>query len=314
MTEYAIRVENLTQVYPGKPPVVANDDLSFEVPRGEIFGLLGPNGAGKTTLILQLIGLLKPTDGQIWLEGIDVIRNPAQVRHRIGFLPQTGLPMRNVEVERALYFTGRLRGQTHHDAKQQTNQLLDTLISTDYAKRYVSELSGGMLRLVNFAMSLMGQPDILVLDEPTNELDPQHRRKVWNMITRLNREQGVTCILVTHNLLEAERVVQRVAIMRQARFVALGTPGEMKLGASGNVRIEFQLKSGEPLAHDLEARLGSCGQLATVRPGSYTLILPPADVGHTTDIIINQISLSNLEDFRVAPPSLEDIYLELEPS
>src|SRR5262245_31451161 len=124
----AIQVEHLTRLYSAKGQVIrANDDLSFEVRRGEIFGLLGPNGAGKTTLISQLLGLLAPTSGIIWVEDIDVVRNPEAIKQMSGFLPQTGLPMRFVEVERALRYTGRLRGQSEADAKQQSQSLMKEL-------------------------------------------------------------------------------------------------------------------------------------------------------------------------------------------
>src|SRR5215510_12792332 len=228
----AIRVEHLTRVFSAKGQTIhANDDMSFEVKRGEIFGLLGPNGAGKTTLISQLLGLLAPTSGSIWLEGVDVIRNPEFVRQISGFLPQTGLPMRYVEVERALRYTGRLRGQSEADARLQAAALMEELGLAEFAQRYVNKLSGGMLRLTNFAMALMGRPRLLVLDEPTNELDPHKRQIIWMMIGRLNREQGTTCVLVTHNVLEAEKVIQRVAVMHGGRIIALGTPGEVKMRA-----------------------------------------------------------------------------------
>ncbi|MBZ0304000.1 MAG: ABC transporter ATP-binding protein, partial [Anaerolineae bacterium] len=166
MESLAIRVHELTYIYPGKNPVIANEDVSFEIPTGEIFGLLGPNGAGKTTLVMQLLGLLKPTSGSIWMDGIDVVKAPDQASRNTGFLPQKGIPMRYVEVERALYFTGRLRGQSHRDAQLQVQDLLDEFDLKPYARRHVNDLSGGMLRLVNFAMALMGYPRVLILDEP----------------------------------------------------------------------------------------------------------------------------------------------------
>lgn len=316
MSPVSISIEHLTRVFPGrgrdKRPVIANDDLSFEIRRGEIFGLLGPNGAGKTTLVSQLLGLLAPTSGSIWMEGIDVVRHPEKVKQLIGFLPQTGLPMRFVEVERALFYTGRLRGQPEADARLQTRQLLEELGMSDYAQRYVNKLSGGMLRLTNFAMSLMGRPQVLVLDEPTNELDPHKRRLIWEMIARLNREQGVTCILVTHNVLEAEKVIQRVAVMQKGGIVALGTPGELKLRSGGKVRLEFQLKEAEELAIENRSRLTMLGELEEPRPGQYRLYLPPASVAAATDAVVNLIGLNRLDDFRLAPPSLEDVYLELD--
>lgn len=312
MPEIAVKVDQLTYVYPGRNAVIANDHLSFEIPRGEIFGLLGPNGAGKTTLVLQLLGLLRPTSGSIWLEGVDVVRSPEQASQRTGFLPQTGIPMRYVEVERALYFTGRLRGQTHHDARKQAADLLIRFEMDSYARRFVNDLSGGMLRLVNFAMALMGHPPVLILDEPTNELDPVRRRQVWDTISELNHRQGLTCILVTHNLLEAEQVVQRVAIMRAGRIVALDTPVAMKLSTTGKVRLEFQLKASMGIGDDLYHMLNQMGAVEFMRPGFYTVMLSPDDVGTAAELVISQIGLQELEDFRVSPPSLEDAYLTIE--
>src|SRR5262245_5488350 len=223
--DIAIRVDHLTRTFPGKSrksgQIIANDDLTFTVRRGEIFGLLGPNGAGKTTLISQLLGLLRPTAGEIWVEGINVVQQPDVVKQHIGFLPQTGLAMRGVEVERALRYTGRLRGQTEADARAQSQELLHELDLRPYADRLVQKLSGGLMRLTHFAMALMGRPQVLVLDEPTNELDPQKRRLVWDVLARLNRNQGTTCVLVTHNVLEAEKVLQRVAVLRHGRMIAL---------------------------------------------------------------------------------------------
>jgi ABC-type multidrug transport system ATPase subunit len=308
----SIRVEHLTRIYAGKTPLVANDDLSFEVKRGELFGLLGPNGAGKTTLVHQLLGLTPPTSGAIWLEGIDVVKHPEQVKRITGFLPQTGLPMRYVEVERALHYTGRLRGQTESDAKAQTRKLIDELGIGEFSHRYVHKLSGGMLRLTNFAMALMGSPQVVILDEPTNELDPQKRRLVWDMISRLNAEQGVTCVLVTHNVLEAERVIQRVAVMKRAKIVAFGTPGELKLYSGGKVRLEFRLKEGETLNHAEVDCFSQLGMLDTVRSGDYSVQLPADQVAAATDMLMTHIGMSRLDDFKLSPPSLEDVYLEFE--
>lgn len=310
----SICVHQLTCTYPGrgrdKRPVVANSNLSFEVRRGEIFGLLGANGAGKTTLVYQLMGLMQPDSGQIHLEGIDVVKTPEQVKRIVGFLPQTGLPMRYVEVERALHFTGRLRGQTDADARQQARQIITDLGIGDYSHRFVNKLSGGMLRLVNFAMALMGWPQVLILDEPTNELDPHKRRVVWDMIAHLNRERGVTCILVTHNVLEAERVIQRVAVMRAGRIVAQGTPGELKLYTGGKVRLEFRLKDGETLQASELRDMSALGTVETIRADEYSIQLLPETVSAATDTLMNRIGLSRLDDFRLAPPTLEEVYLE----
>lgn len=314
----SIRVEQLTRTFRGRGsgsyPVIANADLSLEVGQGEIFGLLGPNGAGKTTLVSQLMGLLQPTSGRIWLEGIDVVKQPEQVKRLVGFLPQSGLPMRFVEVKQALRFTGRLRGQTEIEARTQAHRLIEEFGMGEYANCYVNKLSGGMLRLTNFAMALMGWPKVLILDEPTNELDPHKRRILWDFLARLNREAGTTCMLVTHNLLEAEKVIGRVAVMQQGKMIALGTPGELKRRLGGKVRLEFQIDEGETLWPLDLSILASLGKLEQPRPHQYRLYLPPEKVADATTLVMSEFGLSRLADFRLVPPSLEEVYLELDDS
>lgn len=311
----SITVENLTRTFQGegrdKRQIVANDALSFEVRRGEVFGLLGPNGAGKTTLVSQLLGLLQPSSGRILVEGIDVTRRPQLVKELVGFLPQTRLGLRFVEAEQALVYVGRLRGQTEADARKQARELIEELGLTECARQYVYQLSGGQTRIVNFAMALMGWPPVLLLDEPTNELDPHKRRLVWDVIARLNREHGTTCILVTHNVLEAEKVIRRVAVMQSGRIIALGTPGELKARLGARVRLELQLRDGEGLAPENHLKLSAMGDLEQPHPGRYRLYLPSLQVALATDLVVNQLGLARLDDFRLAPPSLEDVYLEL---
>jgi ABC-2 type transport system permease protein len=311
----SIRVENLTRIFFSKGhkknQIIANDNLSFDVLRGEIFGLLGPNGAGKTTLISQIMGLVIPTTGQITLESFDVIREPDKVKKLVGFLPQTPTAMRLVEVENALYYTGRLRGQPESDARQQVRQLIDELGMQSYARQYTHKLSGGMLRLANFAMALMGRPRVLILDEPTNELDPHNRRLIWDFLAQLNKEQKTTCILVTHNVLEAERVIHRVAVMRQGHIAAIGTPGELKQRAQGQVRLEFHTRDGSGLDDQIFRHLQTMGKMEQPRPEYYRLYLPQERVVLATEFVTNTLGFSQIDDFRLAPPSLEDIYLNL---
>jgi len=161
-------------------------------------------------------------------------------------------------------------------------------------------------------MALMGEPLLLVLDEPTNELDPQHRRVLWEMLDDLNTRRGVTCILVTHNVHEAERVIHRVAVMHKGKFAALGTPGEIKSKLGGAVRLEFRLKDAEQVVTaDAFPELGT---VERVHAGEYRLYLPPDRIGAGVDRVLNQIGFDRFDDFRIAPPSLEDAYLALEKS
>ncbi|MDY7225122.1 ABC transporter ATP-binding protein/permease [Hyalangium rubrum] len=311
----AVVVRELVKRYPARgarqEPVVANDRLSFDIRRGEIFGLLGPNGAGKTTLVMQLMGLLPPTSGHLQLEHVDVVRDPQAAKELIGFLPQGGLALNYVEVERALHYTGRLRGQGEQDAILQAKQLIEELGLGDYRNQFVNLLSGGMARLVGFGMALMGRPRLLVLDEPTNELDPHRRRLVWDYIQRLNREQGVTCLLVTHNVLEAEQVIQRLAVMDKGRIIALGTPEEIKHQAGGRLRLELQLKEDARLTAEEQERLAAYGALSEVRPQHYRLQLAPERSGPTSAAVLQELG-ERVESLRLARPSLEEVYLELD--
>ncbi|GHH42747.1 ABC transporter ATP-binding protein/permease [Lentzea cavernae] len=309
----AITVRNLTRSFRTNQLVLANDDLTFSVARGEVFGVLGANGAGKTTLVSQLLGLVRPTSGSITVEGVDVVADPDGVKRITGFLPQTELAMRELEVRRALHYTGRLRGQGETDAQRQTDELLDELGLGPVSGRYVNQLSGGMMRLVNFGMALMGRPKLLVLDEPTNELDPHNRRLVWDVLARRSAAEGATVVLVTHNVLEAESVVDRVAVMRQGRIVTLGSPGELKHRLGDTVRMDLQVRDGGELGAADLALLGATGTVVPgTRDGRYLVHCAPARMPELVTVVTEGMATMGIEDFRLSRPSLEDVYLSLD--
>jgi ABC-type multidrug transport system ATPase subunit len=304
----AIDVRNLTKRY--KDGTLANDELSLRIHRGEIFGLLGPNGAGKTTLVLQLLGLLAPTSGTIVVEGIDVVGHPERVKELAGYMPQTRVAMRNVEVERALYITGRLRGQSDKAASVQVAGFVERLDLGEHRRQYLDRLSGGLMRVAAFAMAMMGKPRLIVLDEPTNELDPIRRRIVWDVIRDLSRSGDVTCLLVTHNVLEAERAVDRVAMIDRGKVAALGTPGELKVRLGDDIRLEVVLRSDSDNSECAAARLAQLGRSITLRPGHHAIFVRRETVGRAVDILLTELA-DDVDDFRLAPPSLEDVYIDL---
>ena len=309
----AIDIRDLTKRYKGKGNVLANEKLSLTINQGEVFGLLGPNGAGKTTLVLQMLGLLAPTSGSITVEGVDVVAHPRAVSRFSGYMPQTRIAMRNLEVERALTVTGRLRGQSEPTARAQTNALIERLELGEHRAKYMDRLSGGLMRVAAFGMALMGDPRLIVLDEPTNELDPLRRRMVWEIIRDLKRERPVTCVLVTHNVLEAERVVDRVAMIDGGRVVAVGTPGALKAQLGDEVRLEVVLKpevAQNGHRADIEQSLERLGRLVMLRPGYYAVFVRRDGVGGAVDTMMANLE-GALDDFRLAPPSLEDVYIHL---
>ncbi len=328
--KHCIEVNNLTKIYEvsggrgkSRQPVIANDDISFEIKHGEVFGLLGPNGAGKTTLVNQILGLTTPTDGSIIINGIDIVKQPAFVKSIASYLPQRGIAFEYIEVYKALLFAGQLKGLSKTQAKSQAEQLINNLDLVEVAQTFFNKLSGGMRRVVGLALALMGQPEILVLDEPTNELDPVRRRRVWDLIRTINRERGITCILVTHNVAEAETVLQRVAIIDHGRILALGTPGELKQQISSEAFLDLTLKDSTDnaksttVAEEVKSKLEqviqfepeSVFRIEVEGPTNLKIYLPFERSGEMINLIINEIGPSFIDDFKLAHTSLEDVYL-----
>jgi len=217
--EPAIRIESLTKVYASKgmEPKLALDGVSFDVPRGQIFGLLGPNGAGKSTLINILAGLVMKTGGKAVIWGFDIDEHPRNAKRSIGVVPQEIIfdpfftPRETLEIQAGLY--GIPAGQRHSDA------LLAAMHLSDKANAYSRTLSGGMKRRLLVAKAMVHSPPILVLDEPTAGVDVELRRQLWDYVRSLN-EQGVTVVLTTHYLEEAEQLCDRIAIINHGKVIA----------------------------------------------------------------------------------------------
>jgi ABC-type multidrug transport system ATPase subunit len=304
----SIEIANLSRIYRqrGQADVLANDSVSLTVERGEVFGLLGHNGAGKSTLLLQVMGLLLPSSGQLWVEGIDVQKYPQKVKEIVGYLPQSQTALRYVELRHALQFSGRLKGLSDNDAKKQATYLMECLGLAEQSRQFVNQLSGGLLRMTNFAMALMGNPRLLILDEPTNDLDPQRRRQMWEMLSQVNRDRGLTVLLVTHNLAEAERVMQRAAVMQQGKIIAQGTVGAIKQQFSQEILLEIWLKNLLELPEILQRNLG--GKIEQVRAGQYRIYLPQEAAEAAIHLLLQELGFDAMEDFRIAPLSLEEAY------
>ena len=206
---------------------LANDHISLTLEPGEVYGLLGPNGAGKTTLVRQLLGLLRPTSGSITVEGVDVVADPGYARRRIGFLPQSQLDLQSLHVDELIRYAARLRGMTGLEADRRTEDVIARLDLEQYRRTSLHSASGGVRRLAGFAATIVGGTRLLVLDEPTNDVDPLRRQLLWTTIAEERRE-GTTVLLVTHNLAEAERVIDRLAIIDSGRILREGTPASLR--------------------------------------------------------------------------------------
>jgi ABC-2 type transport system ATP-binding protein len=241
MGEWAIRVADLRKQYPGRDgPVDAVNGLDLEVKAGECFGLLGPNGAGKTTTVEILEGLNKPTSGDVEVLGRRWETQASEIRERIGVtLQETRFPDKSTLRELISLFRGFYRDGLEPD------EVLERVSLDGKANTYVEQLSGGQQQRLAVAVALVGDPELLFLDEPTTGLDPQSRRQLWDVIIGL-RARGRTTVLTTHYMDEAERLCDRVAIVDQGRVIALGSPADLIARLGGEHIVEFALLGNEP--------------------------------------------------------------------
>ncbi len=241
MGEWAIRVADLRKQYPGRDgPIDAVNGLDLEVRVGECFGLLGPNGAGKTTTVEILEGLNKPTSGDVEVLGRRWESQATEIRERIGVtLQETRFPEKSTLLELVGLFRGFYREGLEPE------DVLGRVSLDGKANSYVEQLSGGQQQRLAVAVALVGDPELLFLDEPTTGLDPQSRRQLWDVILDL-RNRGRTTVLTTHYMDEAERLCDRVAIVDQGKVIALGSPADLIARLGGEHVVEFAVGGGEP--------------------------------------------------------------------
>ena len=294
-----LAVEHVTKTYRGD--VLANDDISLDVCAGEVFGLLGPNGAGKTTLVNQVLSLLVPDSGRITVDGVDVVRRPDEARRLCSFQPQAAAPVEGLSARQAVQIVGSIRGGRTATVRTRTDELLEALDLSEIADRPV-RMSGGMARLTGFCMAAVVPGRVVVLDEPTNDVDPLRRRALWQQIRRL-ADDGAAVLLVTHNVLEAERCVDRLAIVAGGRVRAIGAPGRLKAELGAPLRLECTLDPDAPAP-----QLPAAASL-TARTGRRLLAhVQLADVGDAVSWAQRAQDEGAITEFSVAAASLEDVY------
>ncbi|GAA5065611.1 ABC transporter ATP-binding protein [Streptomyces similanensis] len=310
-------VRGLTKTYPaargrrgapGTPEVRASDDVALDVRRGEIFGLLGPNGAGKSTLVRQLTGLMRPDRGAVEILGHDIVAHPERAARLLAYLGQESGALDELTVSLAAETTGRLRGLPAARARAERDAVLEELGLTALAGRALKKLSGGQRRLACFAAALVGERPLLVLDEPTTGMDPVARRAVWGAVDRRRAERGTTVLLVTHNVIEAETVLDRVAVLDGGRVIACDTPAGLKERVSGEVRVELVWRERAPLEVPEVAALR---ERAVESGRRWTLRLAPEEARAAVATVTGGAAFTALDDFTLATPSLEDVYLAL---
>lgn len=274
---------------------------------GEILGLLGPNGAGKSTLVKQMVAHLRPTSGSISLYGKDVPSHATMVARLVGYYSQEPHAMSALTVEEAILFTGRLRGLSLAEARQQTEHWLERLDLTGVAQKQLKRISGGQRRMVGLATTIIGNPPVFIFDEPTNELDPTNRKLVWDVIREQNRDLGATVVLVTHNVFEAERVVDRIGVVQKGKLVALDTVGQLKKRVDQRLKIEFSIRIGQRA--QAEALLRQWGPVEAIGENRLRMLAKPDESSRYLQQISVHMDELACEEYRVIPPSLEDVYL-----
>lgn len=295
-----VRFEDVTKTY--RDGTVANDGISFEVREGEVFGLLGPNGAGKTTLVNQLLGLTIPTSGQVSVGAVDVIKDPAGARRHCSVQPQTQVPIEGLTPREFIEFVGRLRGAPRAVARERTRSLLAAVDIEAWADRPSSTLSGGVLRLAAFCAAAVTPMAAVILDEPTNDVDPLRRRMLWEQVRTL-ADHGSAVLLVTHNVIEAERALDRVALLEQGRILACGTPAELKGHVAGSLRLELRFSDTPPTLPVFARAIASASTHMLCE-------IPAARAAEATAWASALTDQGHLEEFSLGPATLEDAYAD----
>lgn len=296
-----IQLDGLTHDYGTR---TALDHLSFSVAPAEIFGLLGPNGSGKTTLFRILSTLMVPSGGTAKIQGFDVARQPNRVRQQTGIVFQARSLDIKLTIEENLRHQGHLYGLSGRLLKSRIQEVLARVGLTDRAKDLVETLSGGMQRRVELAKGLIHSPAVLLLDEPSTGLDPGARRDLWQYLRMLREEEGVSILVTTHLMEEAEHC-DRLAILNEGKLVAYGTPLELKSQIGGDVVI-LETRSEEAAA-SLAQRLAGRFQIAPTLMGSAVRM--EREQGHrfVTDVV--EAFPGEIEGVSVAKPSLEDVFI-----
>ncbi len=306
MTTAVLQVDDLVKDY--RSGVRANDGISLEVEAGEVFGMLGHNGAGKTTLLNQVVGIAKPTSGSIRIQGKDAVADPSMARRICSMQPQAQAPLSGVTPSESIELMARIRGASRDRAKQRTAELIDALDIGVWARTKGERLSGGVQRLTAFAMAVAEPGRLVMLDEPTNDVDPVRRRMLWEQVRAL-ASVGCAVVLVTHNVIEAERAVDQLVILDEGRVVAHGTPSQLRGDHAGQLRMEVVAVRPED-ARAIADR--ASGIQAPVVAGRRIMV--PIHVDAAAEALTwaqGEQRAGTIDEFSFNPVSLEDIYIRL---
>ena len=313
---YDIRVNNLVKAYENNS-VPAVRGISFEVKEGEFFGFLGPNGAGKSTTIKILTTLMPKSSGSVSIAGLDLDNEPQKIRRVIGVQSQETALDLDLTGHENLMLQGHLQHMSDQTLEKRVNELLSLVTLEDVADRRAAFYSGGMKKRLDLATSLIHNPKILFLDEPTTGLDPQSRAAIWSYLKRLNKEDGITIFLTTQYMEEADRLCDRLSIIDHGQIVAQGTPEEMKREISADA-VSLTIANGGDVADSGHA-IATAKQVLS-RIGGITEIIDSDNgltvYGKNGAFMVPEIirALDNAEvrisSINISSPTLDDVFLK----
>lgn len=305
--EWAVEAHGLVKVFGANRAV---DGVELKVRTGTIYGVLGPNGAGKTTAIRMLATLLRPDAGSARIFGYDVVKESQIVRQLIGVTGQYASVDESLSATENLVIFSRLLGLDRAEAKRKSAELLEEFALTEAAKRPLKSFSGGMRRRLDLAASLIAQPPLIFLDEPTTGLDPRTRAQMWDTIRRLVKT-GSTVLLTTQYLDEADQLADRIAVIDRGRVVAEGTVDDLKASV-GTSSLHLRLQH----PHDIESARRTIEQVLKVKsnasPEAGNITAPMADADKVTDLLIALRAANiHLAELSVQKPTLDEVFLTI---
>ena len=310
MSNVVLKTEGLTKRY---GDLVAVDDLTLEIYRGEVFGFLGPNGAGKTTSINMMCGLLEPDAGTVTIDDVPIHAADDELRARVGVCPQEIVLWERLTCLEQLQFIGEMYGLSGVEAHQRAEMLLEELDLVEKREIQARKLSGGLQRRLNVAMALVHDPEIVILDEPEVGLDPQSRVKVREYIQSLARVK--TVILTTHNMDEADRLADRVAIIDHGKLLELDTPTVLKkrVGEGDVVEIELETTIDPVIAGQVEAAVAPLVDQVHMDRETSTLTVRALNAVGALAAILDALEKSGVQagEVRVRENTLEDVFIQL---
>jgi ABC-2 type transport system ATP-binding protein len=308
MANVVLKAEGLTKRY---GDLTAVDQLFLEVYAGEVFGLLGPNGAGKTTSINMLVGLLKPDNGQVFINGELVDDNNREARLRVGVCPQASVLWPKLTCIEQLQFIGEMYGMKGRVSRQRGKELLGILELSEKENQRASTLSGGMKRRLNLALALVHDPEILVLDEPEAGLDPQGRVLVREYVQSLAREK--TIIVTTHNMDEADRISDRVAIIDFGKLLVVDTPEALKASVGAGDVVEINIGSQNGGDTSIRKAFAPMEKQLTLEFTDSTLILRAMNIVKILPKVLDTLEEIGIqtEEIKLRENTLEDVFIQL---